>query len=149
MVALTASFDADSDEAMTVKTAAELDEVLDTVAGWEGRIIVQLRIAHPADVTMRRLGLYVGVFGSTTQGTLMYSSPGGVWFSKSTPGPDWNPAERLLYYYMNSDTEYPADSEIPLDVVRRAAHEYMETGGSRPGEPNWNLPPTWYPTAFQ
>lgn len=119
MVALTASFDADSDESTIVETAADLDRVLDTVSGWEGRVIVQLRIAGPVGAR--------------------------VWFSKATPGPEWSAADRILYYYMNCDTEYPADSEIPLDVVRRAAHEFMETNGQRPTSPVWHSPPSWYP----
>ncbi|MFC6093929.1 Imm1 family immunity protein [Saccharothrix lopnurensis] len=147
MVALTASFDADSEQATTVETAAELDAVLDTVAGWEGRIIVQLRIARPVDTTARRLGLYVGVHGTAGTGTLLHTSPAGVVFSKATPGPDWIPAERILYYYLNNDTEYPQDSEIPLDTVRSATHEYMNNGGHRPDGPTWQSPPEWYPTA--
>jgi hypothetical protein len=148
VVALTASFDVDSDESTTVETAAELDAVLDTVAGWEGRIIVHLRIARPAEPAMRRFALYVGVFGDAAQGALIYSSPSGLSFSKATPGPEWSTADPILYYYMNSDTEYPVDSEIPLDVVRRAAHEFMATGGQRPSGPAWQSPPPWYPTAY-
>jgi hypothetical protein len=148
VVALTASFDVDSDESTTVETAAELDAVLDTVAAWEGRIIVQLWIARPVDLAMRHSALYVGVFGEAAQGTLIYSSSAQVWFSKATPGPEWSTADPILYYYMNSDTEYPVDSEIPLDVVRRAAHEFMATGGQRPDAPAWQPPPPWYPTAF-
>jgi hypothetical protein len=131
-----------------VETAAELDAVLDTVAGWEGRIIVQLWIARPVDLAMRHSALYVGVFGEAGQGTLIYSSYAQTWFSKATPGPEWSTADPILYYYMNCDTEYPVDSEIPLDLVRRAAHEFMATGGQRPSAPVWQLPPPWYPTAF-
>ncbi|WP_406601579.1 Imm1 family immunity protein [Lentzea miocenica] len=42
-----------------------------------------------------------------------------------------------MYYYLGSDTEFPATAEIPLPDVRRAAHEYMSTGGSRPTGVTW------------
>ncbi len=89
MVALEAWFDDDSEEPAIIETAAELDKVLDVVAGWDGRIIVHLKPARPVSV----------------------------------------------------------DSEIPLDVVRRAAHEYLTSGGQRPTAPTWQTPPAWYPTA--
>ncbi|WP_372511424.1 Imm1 family immunity protein [Lentzea californiensis] len=44
-----------------------------------------------------------------------------------------------IYYYMGSDTEFPATAEIPLADVRRAAHEYMSTGGGRPHDITWQV----------
>ncbi|MBB5956941.1 hypothetical protein FHS29_003534 [Saccharothrix tamanrassetensis] len=147
MVELEAWYDEEQDEAVTVRTSAELDAVLDAVIAWDGRIVVHLKPARPADTNTRRKTLDVGVHGNTGQGALVYTSPDGRWFSRATSGSDANADGRILYYYMNSDTEYPADSEIPLDVVRRAAHEYLTTGGQRPTAATWQTPPAWYPTA--
>ncbi|MEU4806414.1 Imm1 family immunity protein [Actinosynnema sp. NPDC023587] len=147
MVDLEAWYDEEQNDAVTVRTPAELDAVLDTVAGWDGRIIVHLKPARPVDLAMRRMTLDVGVHGDTGRGALVYTSPNGLWFSKAESGSDSSGGDRILYYYMNSDTEYPVDCEIPLDVVRRAAHEYLTTGGQRPTAPTWQEPPAWYPTA--
>lgn len=52
----------------------------------------------------------------------------------------------VLYYYMDSDAEYPVDAEIPLATVRQAAHEYLTTGGQRPTRVTWQVresPGTW------
>jgi hypothetical protein len=34
----------------------------------------------------------------------------------------------LLYMYMTSDNEFPPNSEIPVELVRRAVHEFADTG---------------------
>jgi hypothetical protein len=147
VVDLEAWYDGDQDDAVTVRTPAELDAVLDTVAAWDGRIIVHLKPARPVDLNMRRTTLDVGVHGNTGKGALVYTSPDGLWFSKAESDQHANPDGRVLYYYMNSDTEYPVDSEIPLDVVRRAAHEYLTVVAQRPTALTWQTPPAWYPTA--
>ncbi|MBW4716991.1 Imm1 family immunity protein [Saccharothrix obliqua] len=135
MVDLELWYDLESDEPTIVRDPAELDAALDIVAGWPGRIIVDVYVAaNPA-----RAVFNVGVHGEAGRGALYYSGDGGAWFSQGAPGPDRSPVETILYYYMNSDTEYPADSEIPLDVVRRAAHEYMTTGGNRPTVTDWQV----------
>ncbi|MFD7656637.1 Imm1 family immunity protein [Actinosynnema sp. NPDC059797] len=137
MVDLEAWYDADHDGPTVVRTPAELDAVLDVVAGWEGRIIVDVYVvANPA-----RAVFNIGVHGQAGRGALYYSGDSGSWFSKGTPGPDRSPTEPILYYYMNNDTEFPGDCEIPLDVVRRAAHEFMTTGGERPTVTNWQPRP--------
>ncbi|GAA3464327.1 Imm1 family immunity protein [Saccharothrix longispora] len=140
MVALEAWFDADTDEPTMIHSPAELDKVLDIVAEWEGRMIVELFVAD----NPRRAIFDVGVYGQGERGALYYASRGEKWFSRGAPvdpsGTDQ--AKKLLYYYMNSDTEYPADAEIPLEVVRRAAHEYMSTGGERPTVTDWQPRPS-------
>ncbi|WP_433271780.1 Imm1 family immunity protein [Actinosynnema sp. CS-041913] len=147
MVDLEAWYDEEQDDAVTVRTPGELDAVLDTVAAWDGRIIVHLKPARPVDMNMRRRTLDVGVHGKADRGALVYNAPDGRWFSKAASDTNANQDERILYYYMNSDTEYPADAEIPLDVVRRAAHEYLTMEGQRPTASTWQTPPAWYPTA--
>ncbi|MFT7840362.1 Imm1 family immunity protein [Saccharothrix sp. BKS2] len=149
MVALIAAYDPAKDQPETVATADELDAVLNQAAEWGYRTLIEFRLAEPADGPAHQVALSVGLRGSTNQGTLIYSSSEGLWFGKATPGPEWAEAEPILYYFMSADTEYPPDSEIPAAVVRRAAHEFMTTGGQRPEGPRWHTPPPWYPTPFQ
>ncbi|MBB5960038.1 hypothetical protein FHS29_006660 [Saccharothrix tamanrassetensis] len=131
MVALETWFDRDAAEPTVVDTPAGLDAVLDTVAGWPGPNTVQLLIADDPG----RAILDVGLDAEYGRGVLYYSgpdAPDGV-TSKGTDVADLPP----IYYFTGSDTEYPADAEIPLDAVRRAAHEYMTTGGARPTGIQW------------
>ncbi|GAA3460963.1 Imm1 family immunity protein [Saccharothrix longispora] len=140
MVELEAWYDEEQDDAVIVRTSAELDAVLDTVAGWDGRVLVDLYVAgNPG-----RANFNVGLHGLAGRGVLYYAGSGQKWFSTETPDTDLNSDGRILYYYMNSDTEYPADSEIALDVVRRAAHEFMGTGGERPTASAWRIAPDWW-----
>jgi hypothetical protein len=128
---LEAWFDVEDDEPNTVTTAAELDAVLDTVSGWPGRNTVQLILAgHP-----ERGMLDVGLDAEHGRGVLYYAGPTAP-DGCCTQGPH-TADETPLYYYMGSDTEFPADAEVPLGVVRRAAHEYMTTGGERPSGVQW------------
>jgi hypothetical protein len=130
VVALEAWFDGDTDEPTIIGTAAELDVVLDTVAGWEGPHIVQLLVADDPGHAIFDVALH----GKAERGALYYSARNReTWFSRGTE----TAAETPIYYYMSSPTEYPTDAEIPLTEVRRAAHEYMSNGGSRPTGVEW------------
>ncbi|WP_433262742.1 Imm1 family immunity protein [Actinosynnema sp. CS-041913] len=99
---------------------------------------------HPGRAGRRVGHLNVGVHGGTRRGALYYAEDGAEWFSVGEPEPSGRPADRLLYYYMNNSTEFPGDCEIPLDVVRLAAHEYMTTGGERPTVSAWQPAPDWW-----
>lgn len=140
MVDLEAWYDVKRNAPTVVRTPAELDAVLDAVAEWDGRIIVDLFVAGDP----MRPNMNVGVHGRAGCGALYYADDESAWFSRGEPGPDRTPAERLLYYYMNNSTEFPGNCEIPLDTVRRAAHEYMATGGQRPAVPTWQPAPDWW-----
>lgn len=130
MVALEAWFDGDTDEPTIINTAAELDTVLDTVVGWGGRHIVELLLADDPGHAI----FDVAIDGNQERGALYYSTRDRkTWFSKGTE----TAAETPIYFYMTSPTEYPVDGELPLDVVRRAAHEYMTSGGARPTGIEW------------
>ncbi|AXX32716.1 hypothetical protein KCV87_28960 [Actinosynnema pretiosum subsp. pretiosum] len=135
MVELEAWYGEDQDEPVLVRTGAELDAVLDEVAGMCGRIIVHLKVSDPPSLDVRLMVLDVGLHGDAGTGALFYQSRSGSWFSRGA-APDPSVSE-LLYYYMNSDTEYPLDCEIPIDAVRRAAHEYRSAVDARPSAPGW------------
>jgi hypothetical protein len=136
VVALDAWFDWKADGPTTVRTAAELDAVLDTVVAWNDPTTVQLLIHGDPGHAI----LDVGLDGSTGRGVLYYSGPDAPDASISK-GP-YTAEEPPIYYFTGSDTEFPVDAEIPLSEARRAAHEYMSTGGGRPTgiewQPSWN-----------
>lgn len=131
MVALEAWFDRNADEPTIVRTADELDAVLDTVAAWPRPNTVQLLIADD----LGRAILDVGLDGAHGRGVLYYA---GEAFPDACASQGADTADPLpIYYYLGSDTEFPATAEIPLIDVRRAAHEYMSTGGERPSGIKW------------
>jgi len=133
MVALEVWYDIKHDDATIVRTPAELDAVLDEVANWEENYnIVELLIESDPG----RAILDVGLDAESGRGVLRYAGEGyshGC-FSRGDSKSDQDP---LLYYYMGSDQECPLDAEIPLAAVRKAAHEYMTTGGNRPTGIDW------------
>ena len=51
-------------------------------------------------------------------------------------------ADVVLYYYMNSDSEFPASAQVPADLVLRACVEFMETDGELPSLVEWQPWPT-------
>lgn len=137
MVDVEAWFDVLRDEPLIVRTPTELDAVVDAVAEWNGRIIIDLYVAE--DKT--RPNLNVGVNGETRRGALYYADDAGAWFSTGGAEPGGERTETIQYYYMNNSTEFPGDCEVQLDAVRRAAHEYMTTGGERPTSVTWQPAP--------
>jgi hypothetical protein len=133
VVALEAWFDSDAEDPTIVHTPDELDAVLDTIAAWPYPGQLQLLIAdNPGYVV-----LDVGLNGAKQCGVLFYSSQAlpDAYASQGSGTADSVP----IYYYMGSDTEFPVTAEIPLADVRRAAHEYMSTGGGRPNDIHWQV----------
>ncbi|MCP2252377.1 Immunity protein Imm1 [Prauserella aidingensis] len=129
MVALKAWYEHDGPT--TVETAADLDAVLDTLAGWRGRNMVQLvDAADPLRSGFLDLGIDavrgVGVACYSGSRTAYWTTNGGTSVADEPP----------LYYYMGSDTEFPVDAEIALEDVRKAAHEFM-ANGTRPVSVQW------------
>jgi hypothetical protein len=119
-----------------IHDGAELDAMLDHVthlarADWPVLSTLSRAAAGPV--------LYVGFHGPV--GTLLHASlENGRQFSRGQAG-DRND-EPILYMYMTSADEFPANSEIPVDLVRRAAHYFAETEGRLP-EVVWQ---EWTPT---
>ncbi|GAA3752190.1 hypothetical protein GCM10022225_40720 [Plantactinospora mayteni] len=38
----------------------------------------------------------------------------------------------MFYYHAGSERDFPHDSEIPLDLIRQTAQEFLVAGGKRP-----------------
>lgn len=56
-----------------------------------------------------------------------------VWFSQGLPG---NRGE-VFYLYMGNDTDFPHDSEVPIELLRQAAKEFLQRSGERPTCVSW------------
>jgi hypothetical protein len=67
-------------------------------------------------------------------GALRYMGGDGTYFTKGQASGE----KEVIYYYTGSDREFPADSEIPINEVRKALKEFLESGGERPGSPEWH-----------
>jgi hypothetical protein len=48
--------------------------------------------------------------------------------------------DEAVYYCTGEITEFPGPSEIPVDLVRRAAKEFLTSGGQRPTSVQWQVP---------
>ena len=119
------------------QTHEELDAALDRIAALSGPDWPAL-----AEVTVvdNKFGpvLYVGLH--LDLGALLYSGDDDKEGSFTTDGspPD---GERLLYMQGTSDCEFPSNAEVPAALIRRAAHEFADTG-RRPTCVEWQV---WEP----
>ncbi|ONI83185.1 hypothetical protein ALI144C_16955 [Actinosynnema sp. ALI-1.44] len=108
---------------MIVQTESELRDALDEFARFSQAAPMLAQVSPDVDKPLT--ALTVGMHGA--RGVLYYAgadSADGV-YSKGD-GPE--DGQELLYYYMDSDTPFPANSEIPAEAVRTAAQEFMSAG---------------------
>ncbi|SMC69151.1 Imm1 family immunity protein [Lentzea albidocapillata] len=77
--------------------------------------------------------LVVGVDQASALGAVRFAGDDGEWFSK---GEQVNP-DGVRYLYYGTAHEFPADSEVPLDVVRQALRELLSNEGTRPEGLSW------------
>ncbi len=108
-MALVAWFDREALEPAQVETAAALDEVLDALVATQRPNLVELTVSGAADPSA------------------------DAYYSRGTKTDD----AETIYYYMGSDTEFPDDAELPINEVRKAAHQFLNTGGERPDGIDW------------
>jgi hypothetical protein len=116
------------------RTTAEVDAVLDTLAEIAREDWPALAEVTQVEATDRGAAMmYVGLHGEL--GALTYSGPDNREgsFSHGDAAADGEP---IGYMMGLSHTEMPANCEIPAEVVRRAVHEFAETG-QRPVDVPW------------
>jgi len=80
--------------------------------------------------------LVVGVDQAAALGAVRYAGEEGEWFSK---GEQVNP-DGVRYLYYGTAHEFPADSEVPLSLVRHALRELLTNEGKRPESVTWQVP---------
>ncbi|HEX4702802.1 MAG TPA: Imm1 family immunity protein [Pseudonocardiaceae bacterium] len=120
-------------EGEIVHNGAELDAALDHVMAISDTEWPALAtISRPNDHS--NPALYVG-FHSDRGVLLFVSVEGGREFSRGSEDSD---GAALLYMYMTSAEEFPSNAEVPTALVRKAAHEFADTGG-RPTCVEWQL----------
>ena len=80
--------------------------------------------------------LLVGVDRELRVGLVGFMDAGGNVITAGSPG------GRLeaVYYCTGEITEFPGPSEIPVGLVRRAAREFLASGGQRPTCVRWQVP---------
>ncbi len=66
-------------------------------------------------------------------GAVRYSGADGTWYVK---GGRVNP-EGVAFAYFGTAHEFPADAEVPLDLVREALWGLLASRGGRPGGLAW------------
>ena len=127
----------DPEDWIVTRTHAEIDTMLDKIAtlsreDWPAAAQVTEASVDPvADFNAPEM--YVGFH--VDRGALLYVGPDDPDGSFSVgDGPD--KGEPILYMLGLHDTEFPPNAEIDNDVVRRAAHEFADTG-RRPTNPQW------------
>ncbi|WP_168211133.1 Imm1 family immunity protein [Actinosynnema sp. ALI-1.44] len=125
--------DEQGDKSVIATTPAELDGALNRLRLLSrGRpVLAEASVENPMAV------LSIGVHGD--RGVLYYSGADHVEGAFST-GDSGSDVPEILYYYMGSDTSFPPNSEIPIEAVRQAAHEFMTTG-QRPTGVQWQPRP--------
>ncbi|MBT8226775.1 MAG: hypothetical protein HKP61_17115 [Dactylosporangium sp.] len=77
----------------------------------------------------------IGVDAEDGVGSLWYMGAGGGWYSQGAR----SQRDEVYYCYMGNDRDFPADSVIPLELVRQAAKEFLANAGARPVAVAWQL----------
>lgn len=127
-------YDSNASGATTVTTAEDLDRVLDAIAAMEGPTLAELYTDGDPDKSSLEIGL------DGERASLRYlgdDAPNGAYSKGGTFAPP--PGGEVLYYYMRNPREYPADAEIPVEVARKAAHDFFSSGGRRPSGVAWTI----------
>ncbi|MFC7620475.1 Imm1 family immunity protein [Microlunatus sp. GCM10028923] len=72
-----------------------------------------------------------------TRGGILYGGPAdgadGTWYAAGTLADD----PPLEYFHLGKDEEWPADSLVPIDLVRAAVKDFMINRGDRPTGVEW------------
>lgn len=121
------------DAPVTVATTDDVDALLDRVRAESPEHAPILMEVHISGDPYSQ-GLDVGVNGD--RGVLRYSGrdwPEGVYSTGDGPAQ----GEPLRYFYMDTDTEFPPNSDVPLTTVRQAVREFLTTNGARPTCVEW------------
>ena len=121
------------DDPVTVTTVDGIDALIDQVRAESPEGAPILMEVHISGDPYGQ-GLDVGVNGD--RGVLRYSGrewPEGVYSTGAGPAG----GKPLQYFYMDTDTEFPSNAEVPLATVRQAVREFLATKGARPTSVAW------------
>ncbi|MGH3861811.1 Imm1 family immunity protein [Actinokineospora sp.] len=115
-----------------VDTEPQIDDLIDRLrveSPAQAPLLMQVVLA----VDPYTQGLDVGI--KRDRGVLRYS--GREWFEGVYSVGELPAEEPPTYFFMDTDTEFPANSELSIDIIRMAVKEFMETDGARPTCLDW------------
>ncbi|OLR94042.1 Imm1 family immunity protein [Actinokineospora bangkokensis] len=111
----------EGDPVIPMRTAAELDALIERVRADT--------VAHRCPAMIQ-----VGILGNEGYPVLevgLGQDKGFIHYHAHDAGRtigDGDPATTVEYVYMGSLSDVPADSEVPIETVRRGLHEFLATG---------------------
>lgn len=111
----------EGDPAIVIRTAAELDELIDRVLAEtkDNRVAAMIQVGIRGNLGYPILEVGLG----QEKGFLQYHAED----AGSTKG-NGSPDALAEYVYMGNLSEVPADVEVPLSTVRQGLHEFLRTG---------------------
>ncbi len=130
------------DQPVIITSTADMDAMIDDLLTQPpghtfATVYIRERPFSPAGFPDHELG--IGVDARTGTGVLIHSGPNGrgargSYVSHNLAG---RRADRHAYHHFHLEQVVPARSDVPLDDLRRAAREFLATGGSRPDTVQW------------
>jgi hypothetical protein len=132
MIPLVLWYSHEQAEGEVVRTHDELDAALDravALSSPEWPVLAEVTQLDDKFGTMLYLGLHVD------HGAIMYPGDTHRFYTCSEGTPNGDP---LLYMQGTSDNEFPPNAELPVTVIRQAAHEFADTG-VRPACVEWQV----------
>ncbi|MFC0069705.1 Imm1 family immunity protein [Umezawaea endophytica] len=134
--------------AAVLRTREDIDAFVDALlaAGWEYTSATIYAVDENIDGRPDH-ELVIGADATTGLGAVRYAGdvPGddrgeGEWFSR---GDRANP-QGVEFAYFGTGHDWPADAEVPLDVVRDAVADLLARPGARPAGVTWQVwQPAW------
>jgi hypothetical protein len=104
------------------------DDGDNTIAG----IYINERPATPQGLPDHELR--IAIDGERKVGAIRYMSGNDAWYAS---GQQSN-LDEVLYFYMGHEEQYPQDSEVTVEELRTALHEFLASGGDRPISSSWS-----------
>lgn len=134
-----------SDQPAMIDTPKQMDELIDNLLNepFDNSIAALYHLDRPTNsFDLPDHEMYVAVNAQDKIGGVYYMGQHhgehGSWYSKGR----LSKYNEVSYCITGSTREFPQDSEIPLDLVRQAAQEFLLSGGNRPECIDWQL---WQP----
>lgn len=131
-----ATFTAEHSRPAVATTHEQIDAVFDELlAAGSGNSLAEL---HMRERPLLPSGFYdhalwVAVNPAAEVGALQYLGPDFAGYA----GGGESPRDEVFYYFIGRAHDFAQDSDIPLDVVRQAVHEFASTFGERPTCVEW------------
>lgn len=135
-MALEVWWDSDAKQPTRVESSDELLALLD-----RGRRTVDYPIMFEvldAEDPYQGSILHVGLVGE--MGALYFSglqAERGCYTYSDASGPEDDVAKEVYFDHMNHTRDFPPTSLYPIDVIRRAVVEFVNSNGSLPGAVAW------------